>query len=42
MSFERDSITILLEDPDDDETDEMIDIELEISLNAFQNAKNYY
>lgn len=39
MNFEKDSITVLLQDYDDLETDEMIGVEVEISLNSFQNAK---
>lgn len=42
MSFEKDSITVLLEDPENEEIDEMVDVELELSLSAFQNAQNFY
>jgi hypothetical protein len=31
MSFEKDSITVLLEDGDEEDTEEMVDVEVELS-----------
>lgn len=42
MDFENNRITILLEDPEEDAEEDMVPVEVDIYLNAYANAKQYY
>jgi len=42
MNFEKNQITVLLEDPDIEDTEEMVSVNLDIYETAFMNAKMYY
>ena len=42
MNFEKNQITVLLEDPDIEDTEEMVSVNLDIYENAYMNAKMYY
>ncbi len=42
MNFEKNQISILLEDIDEEDTEEMVPVEIDITLSTYQNVQNYY
>ncbi|KRX01107.1 hypothetical protein PPERSA_08208 [Pseudocohnilembus persalinus] len=42
MDFDRNRVTVLLEDPDEDAQEDMVVVDIDVYENAYTNAKQYY